>query len=136
MNDDHPLSLSSPRPPQFQLLFVLGATFYYLQNSTGEILRLVLPSNKDLANLPQELRGGREGDKRKHSTAVVSRGYQSSGVTLTFAGWCRESVSQACSSKVPTAAEHEPNSLMMVYHSGLEDGTDMRGNAFIHFYTR
>lgn len=52
--------------PQFQLLFVLGATFYYLQNSTGEILRLVLPSNKDLANLPEELSGGeREGGKRK-----------------------------------------------------------------------
>lgn len=67
-------SLSSPRPPQFQLLFVLGATFYYLQNSTGEILRLVLPGNKDLANLPEELKGGeggREGGERERSTAAA-----------------------------------------------------------------
>lgn len=70
-------SLSSPRPPQFQLLFVLGATFYYLQNSTGEILRLVLPGNKDLANLPEELKGGgeeREGGERERSTAAASPG--------------------------------------------------------------
>lgn len=64
MNGDLPPLLSSPRPTQFQLLFVLGATFYYLQNSTGEISRLVLPGNKDLAILPQELkRGGRGGGR-------------------------------------------------------------------------
>lgn len=40
----------------------LGATFYYLQNSTGEILRRRLPSNKDLAVPPLERReeGGME----------------------------------------------------------------------------
>lgn len=47
----------------------LGATFYYLPNSTGEILSRRLPSNKDLAVPPQEQskEGGKEDGGRASS---------------------------------------------------------------------
>lgn len=41
----------------------LGALFYYLQNSTGKILRQQLPSNKDLTVPPQERSEERPGAK-------------------------------------------------------------------------
>lgn len=66
------------RPSHLQALPVpvavcLGATFYYLPNSTGEILSRRLPSNKDLAVPPQERskEGGEEEGGRASSGAAA-----------------------------------------------------------------
>lgn len=60
----HPSSLPPSLPPSLHpshlealpvpVAVCLGATFYYLPNSAGEILSRRLPSNKDLAVPPQE----------------------------------------------------------------------------------
>lgn len=48
------LSFSLPEAFPVPVAVCLGAIFYYLQNSTGKILRQRLPSNKDLTVPPQE----------------------------------------------------------------------------------
>lgn len=73
------LSFSLPEAFPVPVAVCLGALFYYLQNSTGKILRQRLPSNKDLTVPPQERskerprargreEGGDEGgERRQHS---------------------------------------------------------------------
>lgn len=69
------LSFSLPEAFPVPVAVCLGALFYYLQNSTGKILRQRLPSNKDLTVPPQERskerprargrEGGRRGETRE-----------------------------------------------------------------------
>lgn len=49
-----PPSVSLPEALPVAVAVCLGALFYYLQNSTGKILRQRLPSNKDPTVPPQE----------------------------------------------------------------------------------